>query len=278
MTLPSSGAISLNQIHIEAGGSSGSQAALNDSDIRDMIAKSSAASNSFNEYYGVSATAPVATFKGRIFTTGNAFPSGNVTLSSGTKIVVVCIQLAGPNNTYVSLGGTNMTLAVRQNDPHPMSATAGGPGPVWGAALETAIYYMVTSASGSTSITGNGGSGRNSLDVYEITGYNSSTPYTTDTAKNTDLDNTATITVAHQYNGVTIGCGMSEDGTGSNPTTVTFNDGLQQIHLESATAHFSWKDEATPAGNRTYTSTTTGVGLGGVNGGMPVNLCTASWK
>ena len=189
MPLPSSGAISLNQIHIEAGGSSGSLATLNDSDIRDMIAKSSAASNSFNEYYGVSATAPVATFKGRLTTTGNSFPSGSVSLSSGTKIVVVCIQLAGPNNSFVSLGGTNMTLAVRQNDPHPMSATAGGPGPVWGAALETAIYYMVTSASGSTSITGNGGSGRNSLDVYEITGYNSSTPYTTDTAKNTDLDN-----------------------------------------------------------------------------------------
>ena len=51
MPLPSSGAISLNQIHVEAGGSSGSQAALNDADIRSMIGKSSGASNAFSEYY-----------------------------------------------------------------------------------------------------------------------------------------------------------------------------------------------------------------------------------
>ena len=33
MPLPSSGSISLNQIHVEAGGSSGTQCSLNDSDI-----------------------------------------------------------------------------------------------------------------------------------------------------------------------------------------------------------------------------------------------------
>ena len=37
MPLPSSGAISLNQIHIEAGGSNETLCALNDADIRDMI-------------------------------------------------------------------------------------------------------------------------------------------------------------------------------------------------------------------------------------------------
>ena len=39
MPLPSSGQITINQIHVEAGGGSGSQAAINDADIRDMIAK-----------------------------------------------------------------------------------------------------------------------------------------------------------------------------------------------------------------------------------------------
>ena len=52
MALPSSGALSLNAIHIEAGGSSGSSASINDSDIRGLISKGSGAQMSFNEWYG----------------------------------------------------------------------------------------------------------------------------------------------------------------------------------------------------------------------------------
>jgi len=54
MPLPSSGAISLNDMHIEAGGSSGTQVSLNDSDIRDMISKGSGVQMSFSEWYGAS--------------------------------------------------------------------------------------------------------------------------------------------------------------------------------------------------------------------------------
>ena len=54
MTLQSSGSISLNEIHIEAGGSFGTQASINDSDIRALIGKSSGAQMSFNEWYGAS--------------------------------------------------------------------------------------------------------------------------------------------------------------------------------------------------------------------------------
>lgn len=55
MALQSSGAISLNQIHVEAGGSSGTQCSLNDSDIRGLINKASGATMSFNQWYGASA-------------------------------------------------------------------------------------------------------------------------------------------------------------------------------------------------------------------------------
>ena len=54
MALPSSGAISLNQMHVEAGGASGTQVSLNDSDIRDMISKGSGVQMSFSEWYGAS--------------------------------------------------------------------------------------------------------------------------------------------------------------------------------------------------------------------------------
>ena len=52
MTLPSSGAISLNQMHVEAGGSSGSQVSMGDTDIRDMVLAPSFTQNSFSTYYG----------------------------------------------------------------------------------------------------------------------------------------------------------------------------------------------------------------------------------
>ena len=55
MALQTSGAISLNQIHVEAGGTSGSNASINDADIRALIGKSSGATMSFSEWYGASA-------------------------------------------------------------------------------------------------------------------------------------------------------------------------------------------------------------------------------
>lgn len=56
MALQTSGIISLNDIHIEAGGSSGTEASINDSDIRSMIGKSSGAQSSFSEFYGASSS------------------------------------------------------------------------------------------------------------------------------------------------------------------------------------------------------------------------------
>ena len=55
MPLPSSGEIHLNEIHIEAGGSSGSACAINDTDIRDLIGASSGSAMDFADWYGASA-------------------------------------------------------------------------------------------------------------------------------------------------------------------------------------------------------------------------------
>ncbi|AGM46837.1 hypothetical protein BZG00_15685 [Salinivibrio kushneri] len=65
MGLPSTGAISLNQIHVEAGGASGTQASINDADIRGIIGKASGATSSFSEFRGKSATIPDASTAGR---------------------------------------------------------------------------------------------------------------------------------------------------------------------------------------------------------------------
>jgi hypothetical protein len=54
MALPT-GTISLNQIHVEAGGTSGTQASLNDADIRAIISKASGVQMAFSEWRGQSA-------------------------------------------------------------------------------------------------------------------------------------------------------------------------------------------------------------------------------
>ena len=273
MPLPSSGQITINQIHIEAGGGSASEAKINDADIRDMIGKGSASQNAFNEYYGVSAAAPVAVYKGRTLTTGNGFPTGNVTLSSGSKLVVVTCQLAGGGNTFVNVGGVAATLAAKIDN-----AASGG---VWAGGVTSAIYYLVTSASGSTQITGNGGSGRSVTHVWEITGFNSSTPTATATAQNTNSNSfSKTISLSTQYNGVTIGSGLSEDTIPANNggISVSNSDSLQQIDLESATNHYSWRDEGTALGTTSYNCTNNATGNGFNSTSTIQQLAACHWK
>ena len=271
MPLPGSGQISLNQIHVEAGGSSGTQASMNDSDIRAMIGKGSGAQNSFNEYYSVSASSPSIQNMGNIITTGNGFPSGFVSLNSGTKVVVVTCQLAGSGNTYVSLGGTGMTLAAKVDTVTPVSG-------IWQAAYTSAIYYLETSSSGSLYVAGNGGSGRSVIQIFEITGYNSSTPYTTDTAQQTNVDHSASITVASQYNGLTVGSVITEDTIPVNSVTVTNADATPQITLELASSHVTWYEAGTPSGNRTYTVTQVNPGNNVIPGGTLFQMTAAAWK
>ena len=64
MALQSSGAISLDDIHVEAGGTTGTLASINDSDIRDLIGKTAGASMSFNEWYEASAGAVITVTQG----------------------------------------------------------------------------------------------------------------------------------------------------------------------------------------------------------------------
>ena len=54
MGLQTSGTISLNDIHVEAGGASGSSATINDADIRALIGKGSGVQMAFSEWYGAS--------------------------------------------------------------------------------------------------------------------------------------------------------------------------------------------------------------------------------
>lgn len=73
MALPTSGAISLNEIHVEAGGTTGTLASINDADIRALIGKADGAEMSFSEWYGASAGTVVTVTEGSDIFTGAAY-------------------------------------------------------------------------------------------------------------------------------------------------------------------------------------------------------------
>ena len=97
MPLQNSGAISLNEIHIEAGGSSGTQASINDADIRGLISKNSATQMSFNEWYGASAVDD-ATFTG-----ASISYSHNFIQSTYTAVDTVVAEVEGQTDILTSI-------------------------------------------------------------------------------------------------------------------------------------------------------------------------------
>lgn len=100
MPLQTTGAISLNEIHVEAGGTSGTQASINDQDIRNLINKSSQATMSFNEWYGASADTVFTVTQGTLsqqYSTKYGFVDDSNTGSSSPA------NLDGANNTAMTI-------------------------------------------------------------------------------------------------------------------------------------------------------------------------------
>jgi hypothetical protein len=117
MPLQSSGAISLNQIHVEAGGTSGTTASINDSDIRGLISKASGVTMSFSEWYGASAVA-TPTF---INSTSNNNPESDN--------VVISITAPTGSNAFIGVGQdtstTNISLSGSPTNINPSNLVGG---------------------------------------------------------------------------------------------------------------------------------------------------------
>jgi hypothetical protein len=107
MPLQTSGAISLNDIHIEAGGSSGSQASINDQDIRDLIGKGSGAQMSFSEWYGAAAGPSIGAIS--TFSSMPTSTSSNLDMAylKGTNDTVVAGAVFSQPLKYIQFGTNN---------------------------------------------------------------------------------------------------------------------------------------------------------------------------
>jgi hypothetical protein len=89
MPLQNSGQISLNDLHVEAGGTSGTQCSMNDSDIRGLLNASANSQMTFSGFYGASnalwttdVTVGYSSFKGLVSIGYFPDPYSNVTQGS----------------------------------------------------------------------------------------------------------------------------------------------------------------------------------------------------
>ena len=267
MALPSSGQITLNQIHVEAGGSSGSQVGINDSDVRGLISKGSATQMAFSEWYGASSVSiSGSTHVGNASTTTSQFPNGNVNLSSGSKLVVVTVscKVTGTSTTdlpsAVSCGGVAMTKAV-STGPVRDSSNLGGISSIW---------YLQTSLSGTQliSCTIGGSTGPNGMVVYEVTGHNTSSPiYSTATASNpSSLGTSLGITINALSGSTIIISGNAYNGNNSINQSATINADFSS----GGRSYFGARKDSVGSGNTTYTisSDNSTTGAGSVNNGL----------
>ena len=144
MALQSSGAISLDDIHDEAGGTSGSTCTINDADIRGLIDASDGATTSFDDWYGASSDPDIGMFAQgyassytnvidfvRISSTGNASDWGDATESvyytsgHGNRTIGIS-KFGGRDNSGYSTTIDYVTWASQGN------AADWGDSPAWG--------------------------------------------------------------------------------------------------------------------------------------------------
>ena len=254
MVLPSSGQISINQIHVEAGGSSGTQVKLSDTDVKGLInANTSIGNIQFSEYYGAAASNTTSSIAGGGSTTTNQFANCNVSLSTGNKLVVIIpmyrVQSASSianAPTSVTVGGQSATQHIINNTPNTSVNTYGHINSIW--VLETTL-------SGTQLVTGSTatGTGNNSCIVYEITGHTSATPMATASISNysSSAATARNINLSSQASGGTVVFGCTATGgtlTASNSIVVS-NNTFSNLN------HGAGRLDGTSGGSFTYTWT-----------------------
>jgi len=122
MALQNSGQISLNDLHVEAGGTSGTEASMNDSDIRGLLNASANSQMTFSSFYGASSGwsatmtvgEPANSFWGQ-FGYNPSFPFGSY--GSMTDTTIDTYSNAQILNFYYS-GNTHINIKFSGTQPN----------------------------------------------------------------------------------------------------------------------------------------------------------------
>lgn len=269
MALTSSGQITLNEIHVEAGGSSGSQVALSDTDVKDLVGADNN-NTALSDYYGAAAANTTSSIAGGGSTTTNGFANCNVSLSSGNKLVVVIAMYRVQSGSAISNGPSSVTVGGQSatlRNINNKNVAASGYGHI------NSIWVLETTLSGTQLVTGSTmtGTGNNSCIVYEVTGHTTATPRHIAVASNyTGTAATSDIVTLIGASGGTALFGCTATSSGNSGTISTSPSTTVSQNSFSNLNHASARLDGTSAGSTAYTFTNTQSGF--------FNIVAASFK
>ena len=273
MALQSSGVITLQDIHDEAGGTTNStaQCSVDDADIRALINRSAGGVQSFDDYYGAAAANTTSSIAGGGSTTTNQFPNCNVSLSTGNKLVVVIPMIRIQSGSSLTNGPTSVTIGGQSATQRQMSnqnVAASGYGHM------NSIWTLETTLSGTQLVTGStmSGTGNNSCIVYEITGHTQATPHSTSVASNyTGSAATSDTIGVNTVSGGTVVMGITASAPGNSSTITTSPSSTESQNSFSNLNHAAMRKDNTSAGTPTiFTISNTQSGF--------FNIVAASFK
>ena len=140
MALPSSGTISLDDIHVEVGGATGTLCSINDTDLRALISSTASTQVSFDDFYGASAGA-VWQFRvqgaqgggGDLYSTGgglggNTFVDIRVSANKNFNLYAGGLGETGNQSAEAGGGGGMSSLRSQEGNFNYSIAEAGGGG------------------------------------------------------------------------------------------------------------------------------------------------------
>lgn len=116
MPLQSSGQISLNDMHVEAGGTSGTQCSMNDSDIRGLVSAAANSQMTFSSFYGASAvsnwSSTITTGSLTIFKS-NYYGYQSAVYNFGSLTDNTVDNLGGAEVSFLQTVGNSFTFGVK---------------------------------------------------------------------------------------------------------------------------------------------------------------------
>jgi hypothetical protein len=166
MALQTSGQISLNDIHVEVGGTTGTEVSLNDSDVRDLINKADGSQNAISEYYGAASEVDLSDFVTTQINGQDQLHQITVSnyVSSGGTLIIPSNVWVWTNSTSVAAMTVDVPCTIVNNGKvigcgGRGGGTAGNPVAGGPAINVTSSGVTITNASGAYIAGGGGGGG-----------------------------------------------------------------------------------------------------------------------